>query len=235
LHNYIDIALTYERTTEAIAEEEGWSKTFGCVFHDHFVLAGPEYDPAGVLNCESLRQALLKIWALGSRGDDQIRWHARNDDSATMWKERSLWGSLGEDLKPWEDGKACGSWYQMSVCTPAEAIMKADAEGAYLITATLLKQTAERTIERTTVFFEPSAADDVLMNSCYALFSPDKSREGNEHIDAFLKYMVSERGQGIIERFGVEAGVPLFAGVKEGIAGRTLRGGISRVGKWIVN
>lgn len=235
LHNYVDIALTYERSTEAIAEEEGWSKRFGCVFHDHFVLAGPEYDPAGVMKCRSLSEAFLKIWALGTRGNHEVRWHARNDYSATMWKERSLWGMAG-GLNPWEDAKASGSWYQMSVCTPAEAIQKADSEGAYLLMdrATLLRQTALRTIGRTTVFFEPRDGDDVLMNSCYALFSPDRKGEGSEHRDAFLKYMVDERGQEVIEGFGVEAGVPLFAGVRERIAKRKLRGGLPKEGMWVV-
>ena len=237
LHDYVDIALTYAREAEAVAEEEGWSRTFGCVFHDHFVVAGPASDPVGVAGCEEASEALLKIRDLGRREAGSVQWHARNDDSATMWKERSLWEAIAGGVKPWEEEEEGGSWYRMSECTPAEAIRGADAAGAYLLTdrATLLRQTALRAVERTTVFFEPRDGGDVLMNSCYALYSPDERRERKEHRDLFLKYMISARGQEVIEGFGVEAGVPLFAGVREGVAGRRLRGGVPRDGKWIVS
>jgi tungstate transport system substrate-binding protein len=42
-----------------------------------------------------------------------------------------------------------------------------------------LRQTALETIKSTTVFFEPGAEDDVLMNSCFALYSPEIERGGN--------------------------------------------------------
>jgi tungstate transport system substrate-binding protein len=198
------------------------------------VLAGPESDPAGVKQCGTLSSALLAIWELGAEGAEGVKWHARNDDSATMWKERSLWDMADDGLKPW-DTKACGNWYQMSVCTPAEAIQRADLDEAYLLTdrATLLRQTALGAVGRTTVFFEPGGESDVLMNSCYALFSSEKG-EGSGHRDAFLKYMVGERGQEVVESFGVEAGLALFAGVKAGLSRRHLRGGIPRGGKWVV-
>jgi tungstate transport system substrate-binding protein len=238
LNNYIDLALTYERSTESISEIEGWSKTFGCVFHDHFVLAGPSSDPAGVMGCGTLREALKRINELGREGKADVIWHARNDDSATMWKERALWAMVDKFLEPWKEKKACESWYQMSVCTPAEAIQKADVAGAYLLTdrATLLCQTSLQTISRTTVFIEPRSGDDVLMNSCFALYSPDKERERNEHLNLFLEYAINGNGQGVIENFGVkEVGVPLFAGTKESFAKNGLRGGFPTSGTWVMN
>lgn len=238
LHNYIDIALTYERTTELIAGSEGWSEIFGCVFHDHFVLAGPASDPAGVMSCKSLGDGMRRIAQLGRGGTEGIFWYARNDDSATMWKERSLWGMIGDGLEPWEDTKACESWYQMSVYTPAEAIQKADVAGAYSLTdrATLLKQAALRTIERTTVYFEPSAADDVLMNSCFALHSPNKGGMRNEHVQGFLEYVLSGRGQEVVRAFGEDSvGEPFFATVEESFVRRRLRGGGPRKQRWAVD
>ena len=246
LYNYIDVALTYERSTEVLAASEGWSLTAGCVFHDHFVLAGPESDPAGIRSCSSLSAALGKIAERGTAGNRNgkgvVLWHARNDDSATMWKERSLWSMAessgdgnGRALKPWEDEKACGEWYQMHICSPAEAIRNADAAGAYLLTdrSTLLRQTALQTISSTTVFFEPSSEDDVLMNSCFALSSPARN-SANER--AFLEYLASERGQGVVGAFGEDmVGVPFFARVEEGFARRKLRGGVPRGGRWVVD
>jgi tungstate transport system substrate-binding protein len=115
-------------------------------------------------------------------------------------------GDDPEQLQPWRDPKSASSWYQMAICTPTEAVRKADKASAYLLIdrATLLRQTALGTGKATTVFFEPRAKDDVLMNSCFALCSPDKERGENEHVQHFLEYAVSERGQRIIEDFGVE-------------------------------
>ncbi len=199
------------------------------------MLAGPLGDPAGIQERGSLAEAFRRVWEVAGKGEDGVTWHARNDESATMWKERGFWGATAGDLKPWDDERA-RAWYQMSVCSPAEAIQKADAAGAYLLTdrSTLLRQTGLGTIENTTVFFEPGDAEDVLMNSCYALFAPDEIREPKSHLSAFLDYIVGERGQNVIESFGVEeVGVPLFAGLKEGFSRRRLKGGRPRDGKWV--
>jgi tungstate transport system substrate-binding protein len=201
------------------------------------VLAGPVADPAGVKGCGNINEALSKIWKLGTHGTEGVKWHARNDDSATMWKERSLWLMNPERLQPWGDTKASETWYQMSVCTPGEAVRRADKASAYLLTdrATLLKQTTSGTIERTTVFIEPRAEDDLLMNSCFALYSPDNERGGHEHVQRFLEYAVSERGQRLIKKFGVEeVGVPFFAVVKDGFARSSLIRGLPIQGRWIV-
>jgi tungstate transport system substrate-binding protein len=142
-----------------------------------------------------------------------------------------------ERVQPWRDTKASETWYQMSVCTPAEAIQRADKASAYLITdrATLLKQTTLGTVERTNVFVEPRAEDDPLMNSCFALYSLDKERGGHEHAQRFLEYAMSERGQRLIEKFGVEeVGVPFFAAVKDGFARSTLTRGLPIQGTWVV-
>jgi tungstate transport system substrate-binding protein len=201
------------------------------------VLAGPAAAPAGVRGCGNINEALFRIWKLGTQGTEGVKWHARNDDSATMWKERSLWEMTRERLQPWRDTKSAETWYQMSVCTPAEALQRADKACAYLLTdrATLLRQTALETVERTTVFFEPRAEDDVLMNSCFALYSPERERGVNEHVQRFLMYTVSERGQRLIEKFGVEeVGVPFFAAVKDGFARSSLIRGRPIQGKWVL-
>jgi tungstate transport system substrate-binding protein len=87
----VDIALTYEREEEATAEDEGWSKTEGVLGHDHFVLAGPREDPAGIASCIDVVQSLGKIALEGWKGKDQVSFHTRGDGSATMHKEHSLW------------------------------------------------------------------------------------------------------------------------------------------------
>lgn len=226
LHGYIDVALTYERGQEDLAAAEGWSITKGCAFHDHFCLAGPVGDPAGVGKATTLSDGLIKI------AKSKALFHSRADTSATMWKERSLWSTC--NLSPWEgsvNGSSDEQWYQTSLLSPSEALRKADAAGAYLLTdrSTLLRQVSTGAISNTTVFFEPTSESDVLMNSCYALCSPTPSQETL----GFLEYLFTDRAQGIVGSYGAdECGLPLFAAATDGFARTALEGGRPRKRHW---
>jgi tungstate transport system substrate-binding protein len=226
MHGYIDLALTYERDQEALAASEGWSITAGCVFHDHFCLAGPISDPAGVMSATSLLDGFSKI-ATG-----RALFHSRADTSATMWKERGFWAQIGSH--PWDDTVAA-EWYKTSLLNPSDALKAADAAGAYLLTdrATLLRQTALGTVSNTTVFFEPASEHDPLMNSCYALYSPSTPDERAEAVSSFIQYLFSDRGQKVIAHFGNEAGLPLFAPNKDKFARTKLRGGKPVNCRWV--
>jgi len=229
LHGYIDVALTYERTQEALAADEGWSTTAGCAFHDHFCLAGPRSDPADVRSMTSLRDAFLRIATTGSL------FHSRADSSATMWKERGIWTGCG--IEPWKE-IATAQWYKTSLCSPSEALAIADAAGAYLLIdrSTLLSQTIQNTIQNTTVFFEPTNPSDVLMNSCYALTSTSQPTERSRATIPFLSYLFSSAGQAVVENFGKAetGGFPLFAPAYAGFAALLLKGGLPRDGRWTI-
>lgn len=227
LHGYIDVALTYERDQEELAAKEGWSHTAGCVMHDHFCLAGPVLDPARLSGSKSLSESLARV------AEAKALFHSRADASATMWKERGLWKDVEGQPQPWErlDDASVSSWYKTSVLSPAEALKKADREGAYLLTdrSTLLRQVWLGNVANTTVFVEPDAGDHVLMNSCYALCSPSASRETK----AFVDYLLSDRAQSLIESYGKdEAGLPLFAKAADGFARTRITGGRIVEGKW---
>lgn len=196
----------------------------GCVMHDHFCLAGPVDDPAGVRDAPSLSDGLLRI------AKQEVLFHSRADLSATMWKERVLWAAC--ELQPSTEDPDVSRWYQTSLLSPSEALKGSDAAGAYLLTdrSTLLRQVELGSIANTTVFFEPDAENDVLMNSCYALCPP----AGSPDIVAFLGYLLGDRAQSLIESYGAEsAGLPLFAKAADGFARTRLRGGRPVGGKWV--
>lgn len=229
LHGYIDIALTYERDQEALAVSEGWSSTVGCAFHDHFCIAGPVTDPADVSAAHSLQDALRRM------AKSKAAFHSRADFSATMWKERSLWSSC--NLSPWDDQDSA-NWYETSLRSPLDALVAADSAGAYLLTdrSTLLHQVSLGTVKQTTVFFEPTSRDDVLMNSCYVLTSPQSSTVQADAVSKFIEYLFSKRGQIVIAEFGKEepGDCPLFAPVAEDFARISLKGGYLQGGKWMM-
>lgn len=224
---YIDIALTYEREYEALAQAEGWSVTIGPAFHDHFCFAGPYDDPANIRQCKSVSEALAKI------AKAECEMHSRVDGSATMAKERQLWKSTG--LAPWEDRGATSTWYKTSQLGPAEALTAADKAGAYLLTdrSTLLAQTGKRTISDTTCFFEPTSTKDNLMNSCYILRSSQRTQSSSE-CDHFIEWLQGHSAQAVVDSYGTDlVGFPLFASKEAGIARQLLTGGRPEGGRWL--
>lgn len=191
------------------------------------------HDPLRLRNAPNIHEALKIIANAGRKGETV--WHARADRSATMVKEHYLWEQIG--FQPWNDATDKDIWYFTNLQNPAGALVAADAAGAYHLTdrSTLLRQTAMRTIENTTVFFEPTSSTDVLLNSCWACrASRVSSKEAEEHVDAFLKWLTSEHGQEVVATFGEqEAGLPFFAKVTDGFCPHFLRNGRAHGGKWI--
>ncbi|KXJ96346.1 hypothetical protein Micbo1qcDRAFT_229281 [Microdochium bolleyi] len=227
LNDYIDIALTYERKEEAVAEAEGWSITYGPVFHDHFCVVGPVSDPVGIRSARSPHEALAMI------ARSRHPFHSRRDGSATMYKEEDLWGF--SSLAPWEsDGEA--DWFKKSHLPPAEALIGADQAGAYLVTdrSTLLRQTGLGMISNSTVFFEPTSRYHYFMNSCYALSSPLAPAETKRQVTLFIEYLTSPRGQRVIGGYGIGDGWALFATLEEKCAGTLLRRGRPKGGRWVM-
>ncbi|PYI07046.1 hypothetical protein BO78DRAFT_314215 [Aspergillus sclerotiicarbonarius CBS 121057] len=216
-HGHVDLALTYEREQEDISVAEGWAQSEGCVFHDHFCLAGPQDDPANIKQAASIENAFDRL------AITQATFHNRSDGSATMWKERQIWDQCHRE--PWSDADAIR--YQSFLFTPAEAVTHANIAGAYLLCdrSTFLTMASQGRVDSLRVFFEPEHPLDILMNSCYAMTSPHASSEVAERVASFLAYFKSPRGQEIVARYGYDkVGMPLFASLSEGYAREKLTG-----------
>jgi tungstate transport system substrate-binding protein len=194
------VILVYERDQEKLSADEGWAQEMGIAFHDHFVVVGqvlapllhtpiltlsscrPLSNPAGIKLGDSPAVAFKKIAEAGAP------FHSRADGSATMVKERHIWSQL--NLSPWT---TTPPWYTQTTLTPADALVKAGAAGAYLLSdrSTLLRQTQLGTIKASTVFYEPSSSTDFLMNSCAAMVSDQPS----DMALRFARWLLSDKAQ----------------------------------------
>ncbi|KAL1896081.1 hypothetical protein Sste5346_004820 [Sporothrix stenoceras] len=201
----VDVALTYEREEEDRAEREGWSRRAGVLCHDHFVLAGPRNDPAGLRRLRATT-TLSPSAAFRVIADSRSPFHTRGDGSATMHREQSLWSAAG--VSPHG-----GDWYKRLPCTPLEALRTADAEGAYLLTdrATVLLAYHTGEVRDLDVFFEGA---EELLSPCSILLRSDETR--NEVL-GFVKWLGGQDAQAIIEQYGRgwEAGIPLFTPISQ--------------------
>ena len=151
-----------------------------------------------------------------------------------MAKERSLWNVL--HVEPWMEEETI-NWYRMNYDPPAPALLAADSAGAYHLTdrSTLLRQTAMGKIKDTTVFFEPTSGDDVLLNSCWACCATrPPSDEVGGRVKHFLGWLMGEDGQRVVKGFGeAEVGVPFFATVADGYCRKGLVGGRAEGNRWV--
>lgn len=224
----IDVALTYERDYEALAEREGWSLNMGPVFHDQFCLVGPRADPANIKSANSIHAALECIASC------RAPFHARVDGSATMAKEQELWN--GTAHIPWQGQNAdTKSWYATSTLGPAEALYQADLSEAYLLTdrSTLLSETSKGRLANSRVYFEASKPGDHLMNSCYAAVSAYPSPRG-PHAQRFVKWLLTRQAQQVVANFGLSrVGAQIFASLEQVLAESKLKGGRPMDHRWI--
>lgn len=153
-----DLAFTYEREDEKIAEEEGWMRSLGVFCWDEMVLVGPRDDPAGISDRAGLGvlEAMKRIAEAAKKEDElvgeegrKVRWTTRGDGSKTMTREHELWEKIG--LRPhWElkerqiagaaSGKSVSSrslgdgWYTQHYGMPTEAISHASITSSYMLT-----------------------------------------------------------------------------------------------------
>lgn len=94
----VDIVLVHARVAEEAFVEGGYGVDRADVMYNDFVIVGPESDPAGAANSDSVAQVLQRIYA------SEQPFVSRGDDSGTHKRELILWQSSGE--------AATGSWYR---------------------------------------------------------------------------------------------------------------------------
>jgi ABC-type tungstate transport system permease subunit len=174
------------------------------VFNDHFILAGPGANPAGVGVGSSVKEALSRIALAGGKCEGVF--HSRGDGSATFSKERELFAAAGlsESMKN-------APWLRTHVLTPYAALERASAESAYLLTDRATFLTAQRggTISNLIVFVEGGKA---LHNPCSAMAKP-----GNAAAADFARWLDSGEAQAIVKEYGKKWGwrMPLFTEAAE--------------------
>ncbi|OQN99956.1 hypothetical protein B0A48_14161 [Cryoendolithus antarcticus] len=197
LGDIVDIAMTYEPDNEDLAIREGWARRVGRVFNDHFVIAGPLADPAGLAPSQSnkpgdimLIAALQRLAHAGHAG--KAIWHSRGDGSATFTKERELFAAA--DVA---SAMSNVDWVHTHTLTPYAALQRANTDGAYLLTdrATFLTAQQHDTIGGLRVFIE---GGQQLLNPCAAMVRTDASVETIR----LAAWLCGDEARGVVKDYG---------------------------------
>ena len=195
----IDLVLVHAKSLEEKFVQDGFGTERIPLMYNDFVIVGPAADPAGVRAAGSAAAALRAIAA------KQAPFVSRGDKSGTHVAEQDLWSRAG--LKP------SGTWYvtyEKGAEGNAATLRFADQRQAYTV------------IDRATWLSTGSGLklavlcekDEALLNFITLIPVNPKKVSGVNYDGAlaFVRWLTSpERGQKLIERFGVEKyGAQLF-------------------------
>ena len=200
-----DVILVHSPSMEKTFLEQGYGVNRKIIAYNFFAIVGPEDDPAQIRDTSPL-EALVKIAEKGRNGTDKL-WVSRGDNSGTHSKEKSLWTAAGFNLTTLTKE----SWYVSAGSGMGETLKKADYFGAYTLAdmGTYLKYKKDGLIASVVLVEE----DEDLLN-VYSAIAVNQTLHPNVNFNGattFMKYLLSDEGQQIIEAFGKdEYGQSLF-------------------------
>ncbi len=180
-----DIIFVHAREAEDEFVEAGYGVNRRDVMYNDFVVLGPPSDPADIEGMESAADVFHTI------ADSGAEFVSRGDDSGTHKKELSLWDMA--DLNP------DGSWYLESGQGMGASINMADEREAYILAdrGTYLAYSGEIDLEIL------SSGDSALFNP-YGIIPINPAYHTHVNYQmamAFVGYVTSQQGQGIINSY----------------------------------
>ncbi|KAF1934420.1 uncharacterized protein M421DRAFT_415451 [Didymella exigua CBS 183.55] len=132
-----DLGISYIPAAEQLAAEQGIINVqtgYYYLFRDHFIIAGPPENPAGVNSSMSTTTIFAKIYQAGelntARTPVPTRFLTRYDKSATNLKESTLWLGIGQ--VPW--ALPYSTWYHQFSAFPIQALSTASLLKEYTLT-----------------------------------------------------------------------------------------------------
>jgi tungstate transport system substrate-binding protein len=218
----VDIIFVHARGREEKFVADGFGTKRYAVMHNDFVILGPEGDPAKIKGMSDAGQALSKIAAAGAT------FVSRGDDSGTHTKEQSLWQQSGVKLDTQQQTiVANGKKKDISYILPSDSqdwYMSIGQGMGKTLTFTEEKQGYTMSDRGTFIKYKygkkPALDLEILCEGGDALLNPygiipvNPAKHGhvaNDLAMEFVEWIISARGQGLINDYRVEGKQLFFA------------------------
>ena len=190
-----DVILAHAPSQEFSFLKEGYGACRKIIAYNFFAIVGPEADPAKIEGL-SPAQALTKIVETGRSGE--AIWVSRGDDSGTHIKEKGLWGAAGFDWRILRKEE----WYREAGASMGKTLQISNEFSAYTLAdmGTYLKYRSEELIVLKVLVGQRKE----LLN-VYSVIAVNQTLHPDANFDGavtFIRYLISEEGQGIIEEYG---------------------------------
>lgn len=212
-----DLGISYIPAAEQLAADQGIidiETGYYYLFRDHFIIAGPTENPAGVNSNMTVTMMLSKIYQAGelntARTEIPTRFLTRYDKSATNMKESTLWLGIGQ--APW--GLPYSTWYHQFPAFPIQALSTASLLKEYTLTdrgtfLSLEQLKPDLTAALRQYKVGTDEADDPLLLPGHLLVG-NKARNATL-AQQFAQWAVSARGQAVVTGFQ-KNGKQLYSG-----------------------
>jgi tungstate transport system substrate-binding protein len=204
-----DVILVHSPSMEKTFLEQGYGVNRKIFAYNFFTIVGPDDDPAGIEG-KTAKDAMKSIAAYGESLPDQSGqtkiWVSRGDNSGTHSKEQSLWKAAGYNYTLISDEP----WYANVGAGMGDTLNIANQKSAYTLSdiGTYLKFSKDDIISLTALLTEEKS----LLN-VYSAMAVNQTIPANQTLherincaDAmdFIKYLVSNETQQLIENYGKE-------------------------------
>jgi tungstate transport system substrate-binding protein len=208
----VDALVVHDPEAEAKFIADGYGINRRSFAFNHFLIAGPAGDPAGIKGLPP-EQAFKKIYEAGIADPTKVKFISRGDNSGTHSKEKLIWQAAG--LK-YEDVQKSGPWYIEAGKGMGPCLLMANEQGAYVLAdiSTFLAFKGK-------VKVAPLVEQGDLFLNVYDVMAinPDKIKTAKmlPTANAFINWLMSDDVQNIIATYGVaEYGRPLFSPLRGG-------------------
>lgn len=193
-----DILLVHSKKREEIFVTQGYSKKRHDLMYNDFVIIGPKNDPSNLRNKSDVFSAFKTLF------NKQILFVSRGDESGTHIKEKQIWKSIGLNSE-----KFSVNWYRETGSGMGSTLNVTIGIGGYTLSdrATWLKFNNKKN-------FKIHLEDNKNLLNQYGIMIIDKLKCPAVKYDSgmkFLKWILSNKGQEIINSYKVD-GKQLFFG-----------------------
>ncbi len=190
-----DLLLVHDRDAElALVEEEYFVDRHDLMYND-FIIVGPQSDPAGIRNAESIKQACTMLARSGSI------FVSRGDDSGTHRVEESLWHDAGIETKN-------QNWYYSIGQGMGDTLRLTNEVLGYTLADRGTFEAIKADLDLIILF-----EDDPALYNYYGIMAVNPDRHPHVKYELAMEYinfLISETGQALIDSYEVN-GTKLFS------------------------
>jgi tungstate transport system substrate-binding protein len=191
----LDVIMAHSPEDEEALIADGLAVERIPVMRNHFLVAGPASDPAGVAGARDLGDAFARI------ADAEAGFVSRGDESGTHRRELAVWAELGVD-------PAGESWYRVSAVGQGQSLLVANDGADYTLVDSATLVAFSKRLQIVEIY------RDTVGPNVYSVLRLDADRLAHvneDAADAWIEFMASDRAQRVILESGREEyGVSLF-------------------------
>lgn len=198
-----DVLFVHHKPSEETFVAQGFGVNRRDVMYNDFIVVGPQDDPAGIKGNADV------VAALGQIAAKQAPFVSRGDDSGTHKLELSLWEAAGVDVK-----RASGSWYREAGSGMGATLNTASGLNGYTIsdrgTWSSFKNKGS---------LVPLVEGDSRLFNQYGVILVNPAKHPHvkaKEAQAFIDWLVSDRGQQAIADFRIGGEQLFFPNAKQG-------------------